>query len=145
VPSSTSSSNSLDRLPAKPWGLVWAVALALAIAMIGGMELFWRARGATPSVNDDAALWAYHRRRLDSGNPKTVVLLGASRMQLGFSTDTFRRRYPNVELVNLSVAAATPLATLCCASTGTTSNPTSRRTKRNRFTIDSKRRSPPWS
>jgi len=110
VPSFTSSSS--DRAPRGPGGLTWAVALLLAGAFLASAELFWRSRGMLPSVVDDVELWAYHRARIHEDQPKTLVLLGASRMKCDFSIATFRERFPDWRVVQLAVAGAGPVAAL---------------------------------
>jgi len=74
------------------------------------MEVFWRARGAVPSLPDDRALWAYHRAQIDE--PGQVVLLGASRMQVDFATEVFRDRHPELHVAQLAVSGRAPLAVL---------------------------------
>lgn len=89
MPSSISSSN--DRLPAGPHGRQWLLVVLLAALLLGGVELAWRSAGHAPSVVDDNNLWS---AQLDeAGEPKRLVVLGMSRIQLGFATDVFRERY----------------------------------------------------
>lgn len=84
---STSSSN--DRLPQVAWQRVWLIAGLLFVLLIGGWELFWRAKGFQPSLNDDAALWALSRKKISNGGENSVVFIGASRIQLDLNTDVF--------------------------------------------------------
>jgi len=88
---------------------IWITTLILVAAGLGATEAFWRSQGHRPSVVDDPDLWAYHRARV-YGN--SVVLLGASRIQVGFDTDLFRSEFPNYRLVQLAFAGEHPLATL---------------------------------
>ena len=85
MPSSTSSSER------RAWLSTWALAVALVLALLGGWELTWRARGFRPSVRDDQALWAAARRQLREGDPHSVVVLGSSRIQLGIDLDELAR------------------------------------------------------
>lgn len=61
------------------WGFTVVVFLFLAIAG----ELFWLSRGYLPCVADSRLFWAMKRSQIscDGGNP--IVLVGASRAQLG--------------------------------------------------------------
>jgi hypothetical protein len=93
MPSSTSNSKRLtasDRpgvaqpvpvrdIPVKRWGSIVFAALAIAAALTGGWEWYWRDFGAVPGYRDDDGLWARQRRRIDNGEGDATVLIGASR------------------------------------------------------------------
>lgn len=108
--SSTSSSNSVA--PRSGGIAAWLLAVGLAAAAIGGLELFARAHGHVPSVADDAALWAHWRGRVGEGGKNAVVLLGGSRIELGFSMPEFRTMYPDHPVVQLAVNGTQPVAAL---------------------------------
>ncbi|MBN2308491.1 MAG: hypothetical protein JXR94_05940 [Candidatus Hydrogenedentes bacterium] len=110
MPSSISNSN--DRLPAGPWLRILAAGLALAVAAVGAIELFWRVCGYTPSVVDDKALWCYQRDRVGHAGPGAVVLLGASRIQQAFVPDAFREVCPGHAYIQLAIGGWQPLAAL---------------------------------
>lgn len=115
MPSSTSNSDPTspgDRAPLIAWRCMWSVAAILTLALLGNLEAFWRSRGHEPCVTDCIQLWADHRGKVYDGGEETVVLLGKSRMQTNFSTETFRDRFPNRQVVQLSVAGKDPIATL---------------------------------
>ena len=109
--SSTFSSNPARRSPPQKWGRVWIGAIGIAISLIGISEIFWRSHGHKPSVVLDKHLWAYHRQSV-SNSPDQVVLIGTSRMRFGFSTETFRHRFPKHRLAMLAVNGRYPMATL---------------------------------
>ncbi|MEO6392087.1 MAG: hypothetical protein ABIP75_09570, partial [Pyrinomonadaceae bacterium] len=90
MPSSTSSSN--DRLGPAPWLRIWFTTVVVAVVLIGGWEGFWRMRGFVPKRNDDVGWWAQERAKVYSGGTRSVVLLGSSRMQLGFDTRVFAEK-----------------------------------------------------
>jgi hypothetical protein len=75
------------------------LALALLIAALAGLEGFWRLQGHTPAIIDDEDLWCSQRDR--ASLPNAVVLIGASRLAWGFSTDVIRRRFPDHPVVQL--------------------------------------------
>lgn len=87
VRSSTSSSSG--RIPPGPWRRTGLLAAALVLIVLGGWEGYWRARGFRPALRDDNSLWANTRRQVADNDPNEVVLLGASRIQLGTHLDTF--------------------------------------------------------
>lgn len=110
MPSSISSSDRT--VPGGPWLRVWVLSLALTLSALGGLETFWRHNGQRPSIVDDPAWWSYQRDRAATNDPKTVVLLGASRIQLDFSMELFARLYPRYEAVQLAIDGRHPLAAL---------------------------------
>jgi hypothetical protein len=87
------------------------VAAAAVLLLLLGLELGWRSLGHQPQVVDNPALWAIERQRLER-TEAPVVLVGASRIQLGFDLDVFRQRYPDRPIVQLAVDGLPGLATL---------------------------------
>ena len=97
-------------MPPGYWGRTWLVAVLMAAASIAGLEWFWRAQGHQPAVEDHKDLWSWQRRQAADGKHDTVTLLGASRMMLGFSTETFRKRFPTRRLTASASSPAEPPA-----------------------------------
>lgn len=85
--------------------------LAVVAVALGAWEVTVRARGYLPSVTDDKDLWATTRLAVDD-DPQTLVLLGKSRMLMGFSPAAFRQRYPEWSLHHLAVQGMGAWATL---------------------------------
>lgn len=115
MPSSISNSESRfsqDRVPANARPTVWCLALLLAGTLLSAGETGWRWAGHRPSVVDSLQLWSYHRSRASSNDPRTLVLCGASRSLLGFSTRVFGQRHRDWKVVHLAVDGREPLATL---------------------------------
>ncbi len=83
----------------------------LIVSSVAALELYWRSNGFKPTITDSKAYWSYHRSRVYQSE-KTVVLLGASRMQAGFVVDTFLKRYPGYHVVNLAIDGKHPAAVL---------------------------------
>jgi len=103
-----------------PFALVLA---ALALLVIAG-EMGVRAIGYRASVTDDAALFALERHRASALGDDVVVLLGKSRLQLGFDRETWNELMPTRPVVQLALhgqSAWAPLASLAAdpAFTGT--------------------------
>lgn len=101
------------------------IALALVLAGVAGatLEWSWRRQGVAPSVRDTPTLWAVQRARAsgrplpvpfteDEKRPGRLVLLGASRMHLGFDVDLCRRRLPNRSVYQLALPGTPPWAAL---------------------------------
>lgn len=110
MPSSISSFNR--QAPSGQWGRVWLLALFAVVLILGGMEVFWRSCGHTPTVVDDPELWSLHRSRVMDGGKDTIVLLGASRIQLDLSMDTLREIFPESNVLQLAIDGKHPLAAL---------------------------------
>lgn len=110
MPSSTFSSEP-RRIPSGTWGATWFVAVALSVLAIWRLEHLTRARGQRPSVVDDPFLWSLARREV-GGDRRTVVLLGASRMALGYSPRAFAEAAPELRGVQLSISDNLPLSVL---------------------------------
>ncbi|QDT17659.1 hypothetical protein [Alienimonas californiensis] len=99
---------SPDRFPAARVDLRVARRAALGALtalglLLGGVEVGLRAAGWRPSVNDSPELHGWYRQQATAAGPNAVVLLGGSRMQLGFDAETFRRRHPHRPTANLAL------------------------------------------
>lgn len=87
--SSTSSSN--QRLPALPWLQLWMPALLLVVAMAALLEFRLALRGIAPTQLDSEARWLEERSRASSDGAQSLVLIGASRIQLGIDVPLLQR------------------------------------------------------
>jgi hypothetical protein len=93
------------------WRKIYLVVAILSLGSVLGAELYWRHLSYRPTVVDDKNLWSVHRQRI-SDNPQTLAVLGASRIQLGFSPEVFHALYPDWTLANLTINANYPVAAL---------------------------------
>ena len=116
MPSSTSSSKGAetaqDRVPNGPWLKTWAVAFAIMAILLGGMEIFWRARGFQPSVKDNAELWSQWRSKLDMKGENSVVLIGSSRTQVGVNPRVLAQSLGDAVVVQLAIDGSSPIPVL---------------------------------
>jgi hypothetical protein len=102
--SSTSSSN--DRLPRGNWAQTWIVAVTMVVVLAGGWETVLRVRGlGVAAVDDSAELWARERERAAELGKDAVILVGASRMQMGIDLEVMRR-YTTRTPVQLAISAS---------------------------------------
>jgi hypothetical protein len=83
-------------------------AVLLTLLILALMELLWRSVGHFPTVHNKPPLWSYRRRELIRRGSDGVALLGSSRMLAAFSTDAFRKRFPNCCLEQLAIQASSP-------------------------------------
>jgi len=83
----------------------------LFTGVLAPYELWLREQGHRSSVESNADLWSWYRGQADwRRNP--LVLVGASRMQLGLDTATIRKILPQRPLIELSINGQYPMATL---------------------------------
>ncbi|WML89562.1 hypothetical protein [Thiothrix lacustris] len=103
MPLSISSSNANERLPTGNWLLTWVITLVLTLSTIFGWEWYCRTIGFTPNgVADTDDLWVQARKRASSVGHEGVILVGASRIQLGVNTDVMSR-YTQTRPVQLAL------------------------------------------
>ena len=97
-------SNSKDRRVKGPWGKTWILSMVLVLGMLGLGESVFRWNGHEPSIIDNISLWAWSRDQVYGKEGKTpVVLLGASRMQIGFVPEVLEEKFPEYEVVQLAI------------------------------------------
>jgi len=103
VTSSTSSS--------EPWRKVWALALLLALVVVGGWEWLVRDAGLGPEYADNRSLWTSARHSLNRHGDDAIALLGASRLQYAVDVETLSKAF-NRPVVQLAVEGTSALALL---------------------------------
>ena len=91
---------------------MWVGGLLVVVLLLGGLEVFWRQKGFISDIFAWEELWAYHRERVQGAGREMVVLLGGSRMQIGFRPEAFREVRPDLELAQLADAGKSPLMAL---------------------------------
>jgi hypothetical protein len=78
-----------------------------------GTELYWRNKGFNASVLDDKDLWSYWRSKVYADNgSKNLVILGASRAQLGLNPEVIKECLSDYNIVMLAVNGKNPYAIL---------------------------------
>ncbi|HDL08174.1 MAG TPA: hypothetical protein ENG35_05480 [Desulfobacteraceae bacterium] len=111
-PGSNSKSVFKRSVPDGSWKRILITGIIIFLLVFGGLELFWRVNGHLPSVVDDYDLWSYYRHRVYDNGVKTVVLLGASRIQLDISTGMLKKIFPDYLIIQLAVDGRQPIAVL---------------------------------
>jgi hypothetical protein len=73
-------------------GRLAGVLMGTALAVLGVIALEWRlaARGVETTVLDSADLWARERERASALSERALIVIGASRIQLGLDLDVLR-------------------------------------------------------
>lgn len=106
------STCAADRIPRGGWGRAWCVAVTVSLLALTLIELDLRSRGYGPSVRDDPALWASVRSEATGSGADTVVLLGASRFQLGIDPELLATEMRARRVLQLSIDGSSPLPVL---------------------------------
>lgn len=92
---------------------VIALAALVTAGAVAAWEWHWRQRGYEPALYDDRDLWAQHRHRAVSVNQdRSFTVLGASRIQLAFSTRAFEQTLPDWHATSLAINGHYPVAVL---------------------------------
>ena len=93
---------------------MFALGVAIYLAVIVVLEIAGRRSGYTPipAEDNDRALWAMQRERVDGSGADAVVLVGNSRMMRSFSSDAFKRELPDGEYAQLALLGAQPGAVI---------------------------------
>lgn len=100
MPSSISSFES-DR-PNMPWRKIHGFALLAFAACVGLMEWRLAQLGYQPTVLDSTARWNHERTRASHLGERAIILVGASRIQLGVDLDILRQE-TGLEPVQLAI------------------------------------------
>ena len=81
----------LRPVPKQPWARIFVGMLVLFALLLGGWEWYWRDFGATPGYRNSFGLWAIQRRRIDAGEGKATVIIGASRVYFDIQLDLWEK------------------------------------------------------
>ena len=104
MPSSISSSSVNERLPRQKIFWIGVFTLLVVICIVGGFEFALRQNGHHTSVTDTANLWAIQRDRIECGDTKKqIVILGASRAQMGLNPKVIEESAIGKEAIMLAV------------------------------------------
>ena len=107
--SSISSSN--QRLPHLAWlPILLGAVLALAVFM-AAMEWQLAVKGFRPTIMDSEALWQEERVRARKLGERALIIVGASRVQLGLNLEVLRQ-LTGLEPVQLAIDGMSPLPVL---------------------------------
>lgn len=108
MPSSTS--NSERHLPQVPWLQILGLAVFIFIVAVVALEKRLSWLGYQPVASDSSTRWLKERARASELGERALILVGASRIQLGLDLDVLRAR-TGLEPVQLAIdgSAFTPI------------------------------------
>jgi hypothetical protein len=87
------------------------IALALLAVLIASLEFRLEQLGYEPTIVDSPDRWSKERMRASSLGDRALIVIGASRIQLGLDMATMRRE-TGLEPVQLAVLGSSPVAVL---------------------------------
>lgn len=87
-----STSSSEIQAPRLPWAWIFGGALLMLLAYVSVSEIVLSFKGFTATVRDSQARWLTERKRAASLGNNALILIGASRIQLGLDLDVLRRK-----------------------------------------------------
>ncbi len=101
----SSISNSSTSHLFRGWGGSWLVGVGGFLLLLGLVEFNMRLDGWQPSLPDSPLLWSRQRERASELGEQAFIIIGASRSQLGISTELIGYR-TGFEPVQLSIDGA---------------------------------------
>ena len=78
--------------------------LGLILILVLSIEAYYRHLGCWPSVVDNQVFWAIHRNQVyEKDGKKRLVIVGASRSQLGLVPEVLEAEFPGYKVVHLAI------------------------------------------
>ena len=106
MPSYTSNSDTLSRrIPDIEWKPTLLSVALIVVTFFSFSEFILRKAGFIPSVIDDPALWSISRDKVYNDN--SIVILGASRILIGFDKATYLNSSTDSDVVYLAIPSLT--------------------------------------
>lgn len=87
------------------------VAILLSFISLATWELHWRLQGYHPTINDEKALWAKERTKLEDTSKNDVVIIGSSRIYFDMQKNVWEKE-TGIKLIQLASTGSSPLPAL---------------------------------
>ncbi len=85
-------------------------AILLCFIGIVTWEMYWRSQGYYPTLNDEKALWAIHRAKVENASREDVIILGSSRAYFDIQVDEWKKETGKAP-IQLASTGSSPLPT----------------------------------
>lgn len=95
-------SSSDAEVPYLNWTRIFGIAFVMLMVCVGTTETLLHAKGFAPTVVDSQALWVEQRERASQLGDRALILVGASRIQLGLDLNVLRQK-TGLEPVQLAI------------------------------------------
>jgi len=84
------------------------IALALCVISLTAWEVFWRSQGVYPTLDDNEALWAVQRSRVEKASSNNILLIGSSRVLFDMQLDEWEAE-TGIRPIQLASVGSSPL------------------------------------
>jgi hypothetical protein len=84
------------------------IAFTLSILSLTTWEVFWRSQGVYPTLDDNEALWANQRARVESASSNNILLMGSSRVLFDMQLDEWESE-TGIRPIQLASVGSSPL------------------------------------
>jgi hypothetical protein len=84
--------------------------IVLAIIGLAAWELYWRSQGFYPTLNDEKALWAWQRAKVEKATKDNVIMLGSSRTYFDIQLKEWEEETGKPP-IQLAIQGSSPLPT----------------------------------
>jgi len=84
------------------------IAIVLGVIGLASWEIYWRSQGYYPTLNDEKALWAMHRKNVDTATPEDYIIIGSSRAFFDIQIKEFEKA-TGKKPIQLSSTGSSPL------------------------------------
>jgi hypothetical protein len=84
------------------------IAFTLSILSLTAWEVFWRSQGVYPTLDDNEALWAVQRSRVENATNKDILLMGSSRVLFDMQLNEWEYQ-TGVRPIQLASVGSSPL------------------------------------
>ena len=86
------------------------IALAIGLLSVFLWEIYWRSKGYYPTLNDEKALWAITRSKVEKATNEDVIILGSSRAYFDIQVDEWES-ITGKKPIQLASTGSSPLPT----------------------------------
>ncbi len=87
------------------------IASIICILSITAWEFYWRSQGYYPTLNDEKALWAKERAKVEKATRNDVIIIGASRIYFDIQKKVWEKG-TGIKPIQLASTGSTPLPAL---------------------------------
>ncbi len=84
------------------------IAFTLSIISLSAWELYWRSQGFYPTLDDNEALWAMQRHRVEKATNKDIILVGSSRVLFDMQLNEWQKQI-GIRPIQLASVGSSPL------------------------------------
>lgn len=84
------------------------IAFALSVLSLTAWEFYWRSQGLYPTLDDNEALWAVQRARVEKASSNNILLMGSSRVLFDMQLDEWEAE-TGIRPIQLASVGSSPL------------------------------------